>query len=268
MVNFLLKKRRKSINNTEDNIFRSISNKRDSECNFLTSLCFQKDCFYDKDGKKNIVKHCYDTNVLEWESIVYLYLVDKRMAPLMTLDGNNLCYETNDKISLYEYIKSSGDNVNAKFPKPNIKFILNELFGFICKFREYNFLHGNLHIHNIFINPYTFMKRERFYIIDYSNSFLRDENKKSEPKHQRSSFLGESDRKIASIFFEYWDFFTVYISLKLLLKNNIKNISYLDNLIQSYIKPHILSKFIEEYDKHNDSNIVTYHLNTPTFIDT
>lgn len=248
----------------DDNIFRliskKISKKRDSECNFLTQLNFQN-CYYEKCDKKNIIKRCSNFAVLEWESVVYLYLVDKRIAPLMNFKENNLYYETSDKISLYEYIR--GKN-------PHIKFLLNELFGFVSKFRNYNFLHGNLHVHNIFINPDSFIRKGHFYVIDYSNSFLLDKSSNcNSPKYQRSSFIGEMDKKITSIFFQYWDFFTLYTSLKLLLKSNLAETSYLDDLIKNYVNKDILTRFIQEYKSYNNSNIVSYHLNNnPSFVDT
>lgn len=256
---------RKNIQEDEDvgdNIFRliskKISKKRDSECNFLTQLNFQN-CYYEKCDKKNIIKRCSNFAVLEWESVVYLYLVDKRIAPLMNFKENNLYYETSDKISLYEYIR--GKN-------PHIKFLLNELFGFVSKFRDYNFLHGNLHVHNVFINPNLFIRKGHFYVIDYSNSFLLDKSSNS-PKYQRSSFIGEMDKKITSIFFEYWDFFTLYTSLKLLLERNLTDIAYLDDLIKNYVNKDILTRFIQEYKSYNNSNIVSYHLNNnPSFVDT
>ena len=99
-------------------------------------------------------------------------------------------------------------------------------------------------------------------------TILLDKSSKS-PMYQRSSFIGEIDKKITSIFFEYWYFFTLYISLKLLLKSNLDNVAYLDGLIKTYVNNQILDRFIHEYKSYNDSNIVTYHLNNnPTFIDT
>ena len=124
-----------------------------------------------------------------------------------------------------------------------------------------------MHIHNIFINPETFVRRGRFYVIDFSNSFLLDKLEKTAgPNYQRSSFLGEMDKKITSIFFEYWDFFTLYVSLKLLLKDDLHSIVYLDNLIQNYIKPDVLDRFLKEYENYNDTNILTFYLDKPTFV--
>ena len=52
----LFKWPKKNIQEYEDNIFRSLSKKTDSECKFLTQLNFQH-CYYEKsDDKKNIIK--------------------------------------------------------------------------------------------------------------------------------------------------------------------------------------------------------------------
>lgn len=257
MFLFKRKSRDNKQNETQsENIFKTISKKRDSECNYLTLMCFQK-CVYDKDDSQNIVKYCSFQDVFEWETVIYLYLLDKHISTSIHITGKHIKYDTHDKISLYQYINND---------KISLKLLLNELFGFVCKFRDYNFLHGNLHVHNIFVNPDTFVRRGRFYVIDFSNSYLFDKADRSTPQYQRSSFLGEMDHKITSIFFEYWDFFTLYISLKLLLKNNLQNVVYLDNLIQNYIKPDVLDRFLTEYEKYNDTNILTFYLDKPKFV--
>jgi hypothetical protein len=246
------------IKKKDEDIFKKISEKRDSECAMLSNLCFQK-CNYVKDHSNNLIKHC-DEEVLRWEMVVYLYLIDKNITPFIHVKKDVIKYETFDKISVYEYLKT--------YVKKNFcfKYLLNELFGFICKFREYNFLHGNLHIHNIFINKDQFIRKGDFYVIDYSNSFLMDKNITSKlPEYQRSSYLQETDLKIQSIFFEYWDFFTLYISLlpHIHCKDNKK---YLNDLIKTYIKQDNLNRFLSEYEKYKETNIVVYHLDNPTFV--
>jgi hypothetical protein len=229
-----------------ENIFRSI--KRDVDCINLEKLCFQK-CIYDKDQNKKILKRFLNnTQILEWESIVYLYLLDKNITTPVTIINNRIEYDTSDKISLYEYL-----TLKKQY---NTKLVLNELFGFVSTFREYNYLHGNLHIYNIFLNKNSL----KFCVIDFSNSFLID--KIENPKYQRSSYLGETDMKIKSTFFEYWDFFTLYISLK-----NIITDSYLENLIRYYIKQDVLQRFQDEYNKYKKTNILVYHLDTPTIVE-
>lgn len=248
----------------DNNIFKDISKKTDSECIMLSKLCFQK-CNYVKDYNNNLIKRCSE-EVLRWEMVVYLYLVDKKITPFVDMKETSfvdikegiITYETFDKISVYEYLKT--------YVKKNfcLKYLLNELFGFICKFREYNFLHGNLHIHNIFINKDKFISKGEFYVIDYSNSFLMDKSITTKlPQYQRSSYLQETDLKIQSIFFEYWDFFTLYISLLPHLKDKDR---YLNDLIKTYIKEDVLNRFLSEYEKYKETNILVYHLDNPTFI--
>lgn len=228
-----------------ENIFRSI--KRDIDCINLERMSFQK-CIYDKDPDKKIIKYfSNNTQALEWESIVYLYLLDKNITAPVTIKNTHIEYDTRNKISLYEYLTSK---------KYNTKLVLNELFGFISTFREYNYLHGNLHIYNIFLNKQTL----KFCIIDFSNSFLID--KIIIPKYQRTSYLGEMDMKITSTFFEYWDFFTLYISLK-----NIITDCYLENLIRYYVKQEVLQRFQDEYEKYKKTNILVYHLDNPTIVE-
>jgi hypothetical protein len=238
----------------DDNIFKNISSKIDSECKYLTQLCHQE-CVFDKNNTDNIVKHCRSKSIYEWETVVYLYLLDKKISTLVTGGEHyQITYDTNDKVSLYTHLKNN---------KNNTKIILNELFGFVSKFRQYNFLHGNLHVHNIFIDP----QRYTFYVIDFSNSFLLDDTHQKTPNYQRSSFIGEMDNKITSMLFEYWDIFTLYVSVKLLLKDNLQGINYLETIITNYIKqPDILKRFTDEYLKFNETNILEFHIHIPSFV--
>jgi hypothetical protein len=251
MFQHLFSKMKKEKKCISENIFRLI--KRDIDCINLQKLCFQK-CIYDKDDEKKIFKHFSNNNtqVLEWENVVYLYLLDKNITAPVTIRNNHIQYDTSNKISVYEYLTSK--------KKYNTKLLLNELFGFISKFREFNYLHGNLHIYNIFVNKDTL----KFCVIDFSNSFLIDKitTPTLTPKYQRTSYLGEMDIKITSIFFEYWDFFTLYISLK-----NIITDSYLENLIRYYVKQDVLQRFQDEYEKYKKTNILVYHLDAPTIVE-
>ena len=151
-----------------------------------------------------------------------------------------MCYFTNDKVSFYNYLELF---------KPNFKFVLNEIFSFVSKFNKYNFLHGNLHIHNIFVNPDTFLNKGRFYAIDFSNSYIYKQNVNCQ-EYKRISFIGEYDNKDA-LFLTYWDYFTLYISLKMYFKNNTQTLMYLENLILTYINPEMLYHFVKLYEKNN-----------------
>lgn len=250
---------------SQENIFKTISKKVDNECIELSGLCFQ-DCTFMKNSIGNITKHCNTEDMYNWETIVYLYLLDKQISPLMNSGYNNeITYNTNDKVSLYTYLKSKSNRRMG-----NLKIVINELFGFISKFREYHFLHGNLHVHNIFVNPKKFPSSERFYVIDFSNSFLLDEESvvgTNVPNYQRSSYFGEMDKKITSIFFEYWDMFTLYVSLKLVLKDDLHQIHYLETVMRNYIKcEDILQRFTEEFLMYNNTNILEFHIHNPNFV--
>jgi len=240
----------------EENIFKSISEKVDSECKNISSNSYQI-CVCDRDTKRNIVKYCSLQNVFEWEVLVYLYIIDNRIALQTSIVADKIIYDTSDKVSLYTFLNKYN---------PNIKLLLNELFGFVCKFRTFNFLHGNLHIHNIFVNPKMFIRRGKFYIIDFGNSFILDKKINTFPNYNRSSFIGESDKKISSIFFEFWDFFTLFVSLKIYFKNNLDTVVYLETLITNYIPIDILLRFSKEYQDYCFDNILTFYLDEPCII--
>jgi hypothetical protein len=245
-------KRLSSENRKYENVFKTISVRTDVDCKNLSKMCFQK-CIYEKDKKMMILKKKIDSSdVLEWESVVYLYLLDKHITPMVTIKKNSIEYDIKDKISIYEYFQFQSK-------KSFDKVLLNELFGFVSKFRDYDYLHGNLHIHNIFFNKETL----KYYVIDFSNSFLIDKTEITNPKYQRTSYLGEMDMKIRSVFFEYWDFFTLYVSLKKVIKNHK---DYLETLVRYYIKQDVLLRFEKEYEKYNDTNILVYHLDNPTIV--
>ena len=240
----------------EQNIFKLISEKVDSECKNISSNSHQI-CVCHRDTKHNIVKYCSLKSVFEWEILVYLYIIDNRIALQTSIVADKIIYDTSDKVSLYTFLNKYN---------PNIKLLLNELFGFVCKFRTFNFLHGNLHIHNIFVNPQMFIRRGKFYIIDFGNSFILDKKINTFPNYNRSSFIGESDKKISSMFFEFWDFFTLFISLKIFFKNNLDTIVYLETLIKNYIPMDILLRFSKEYQDYGLDNILSFYLDDPCII--
>lgn len=194
------------------------------ECKFLNK--YKDDlignCFYDKDNNKNILKYFTNQHDFECEAILHLYLLNKRITTEFDLGDNKLLYYvTNNKISLYTYLEQSGNHLSH--------VLLNELFAFVNTFKKSDFIHGNLHIHNIFINPINI----KFYAIDFTNSIILQ-------KHQKGQALE---------FLEYWDFFTLYKSLlkyysdkpnNKLYKSNHKSVDYLQKLIVNYIHPKIL----------------------------
>jgi hypothetical protein len=225
---------RKSSN---QNIFKTDKSK-DSECVLLNKYCLQK-CYCERNVDKNISKYFIDKDIFNWELEVYSKLISKRVVPKITVnDGASLTYNVSDKISMYNYLLKNKDYT---------KVILNELYSFVKKFNRYNFLHGNLHLHNIFINPDEFSSKGRLYVVDFSNSYLFQTNRKgvtSCPCYKRTSFIGEYDKKVNDEFFIYWDFFTLYVSLKMFFKNDLEHLVYLENLVQNYMSEEMIKKFI------------------------
>ena len=206
----------------EENIFKQ--DIIDAECKFLNKQNFSK-YFYNKDQNNNIIKYYKNQFDLECELVVYTYLLNKRITnPICQVKHKHLCYITNDKISLYTCLTNQ-----EKF-KVNIPFILNELFSFVNTFKKYNFLHGNLNLHNIFIDA----KNLKFSVIDLTNAFILEEM--------------YNDKAIIE-FFEYWDFFSLYKSLK--NQSCIKNYD-LDNVILNYINLNVFKKFTKFQQIYNE----------------
>lgn len=219
------------------NIFKI--KKKDSECFLLNKYCLQK-CYCERSLDGNITKYFIDKDVFKWEIEVYSKLMNKGIVPEITTECTSSCltYNIKDKISIYNYLLQN---------KNYTKVILNELYSFVKKFNRYHFLHGNLHLHNIFVNPETFLSKGDLYVIDFSNSYLFETNRRgvtSCPKYNRTSFIGEYEKKIKDEFFIYWDFFTLYVALKMFFKADLENLVYLEHLIQNYMSEANVEKFL------------------------
>lgn len=222
------------------NVFKSWDSikSNDSECMYLNKYCLQN-CYCEKDNANNISKYFIDKEIFNWEIEVYTKLLNKKITLEIEINADKyLTYIISDKVSIYNFLLKN---------KTYTKFVLNELYSFVKKFNTYNFLHGNLHLHNIYIDPDKFLSKGRFYIIDFSNSYIFKTNRKgvtSCPRYSRTSFIGEYDKKLSQEFYIYWDFFTLYVSLKMFLKNDLENLVYLEHLIQNYIPEDIIKRFI------------------------
>ena len=201
----------------------------DEECRYINEKCLQN-CICIKDTDNNIIKKCFDQDLFYWETSIYLALVDKNFIPMASPQFPKIIYHTHNMKSLRSILKSQSCN---------IKEILNEVFNFVNLFKKYNFIHGNLHIDNIFID-----NNNNYYIIDFTNSYYHFI--KGGPNYKRRSFINfqYNDHHI-----NYLDFFTLYISLKLFFKDKIKYIYYLENLIRNYIKNEILIQMLQLYIK-------------------
>jgi hypothetical protein len=221
-------------NNSINNVFKSISKRPDIECqNVSNNSYFYNVC--DRDHNKNIIKY-YDLaddvskEIYEWEVQMYLYMMDSKLSVKTLIDNNKIIYDVHDKISVYTFLNRLKNNNN------NIaiyKLILNEIFSFVCKFKEHNFIHGNLNIHNIFINPIIFYSRCKFYILDFSNSIVIKKNQIIKPQiDEANSFL--------MMYIKYYDYFMLYNSLKKYFSSDPPMLQYLNDVIDRYIKKDVL----------------------------
>lgn len=203
--------------------------------NFLNCSC-NNPCIFIKDSEKNIIKFQKSYELLKWESNIYISFVNLNIFPLIDINfkKHQIKYFTKNLISMREFFEKY-KNISK------INLFLNELFCFINICKNNNFLHGNLQIDNVYINEKNFTK---IYVIDYTNSYNLNEN---ENEFIRSSYLKEFDSKNNEQFLCFWDFFTIYISIKNYFYNN-KNLLYLlDKNIKNYISFTILYNMISKY---------------------
>lgn len=179
------------------------------------------------DFEENISKRYIEEASFWWESKVYVSLVDRDIFPLMTATSMHMKYYVNGMRSLRVILKED----SARY-----MIILYELFNFLKKLTEMNFVHGNLHIDNIYVE---FDKGHyMFKLVDLSNAYVGD--LQPESPFYRSSFLGEFDCKETHKYFMYWDFFTLMTSLKCEYVNDgIKSVA-IDKILSLVIKPEIL----------------------------
>jgi hypothetical protein len=227
-----------------DNIFNTLS-KHDTICYLLNFQCKQ-DCYCDKDKNNNIRRIFFDKNIFSHESNVYLNLLTKNAnitTNISIINNHELYYDTSNYINLRLYL--------TKHHK-NLDLLINELFSFVNSFKKYNFIHGNLHIDNILLDI-TSNKKDNiinnFYIIDLSNSYFIENKKINKCAYKRTSFLEEYDLK--SSILKYWDFLSLYTSLKLFFENHktlINSIEYIETVISTFIGHTKFNLLLEKYN--------------------
>ncbi len=211
----------------------------DDACLYLNNKCIQP-CVCERDSSNNITKIFTSQDVFEWESHVYMSLVDSNLfPPVSPLPDKRLTYMIGDMVSLRTYIKTT---------KHRMSLVLNELFSYICTFKEHKFLHGNLHIDNVYVNPKSFDNTPHFFVIDYANSYVL-KYRHSTPQYKRTSFMGEYDTKLQDPNFVFWDFLTMYSSLKLHFKGDHKNLRVLENVICTFVKEDKLISLLKTYQE-------------------
>jgi len=223
--------------NNDENIFKSLSTKLDKECQYINLQCNQN-CFCKKDITTNNIKRiALDPLISYHESNVYLNLLsnNSNITTLMSISHDEITYETKRLISLRTFLKNNVDYTT---------YIINELFAFINTFKKYNFIHGNLHIDNIYIkinkdNKHSF----NFFIIDLCNSYFINNDF---CHYKRTSFLNEYDSKKNLLF--YWDFCSIWSSLSLFYENKNKIIQYIKSTIVNYIGKDAFENFLSQYN--------------------
>lgn len=235
----------KRYSDNSHNIFKQIS-KGDNDCFFINCQCNQ-DCYCDK-FNSNIRRLCFDPDICNHESYVYLTLLTKNsdIPCLMSIKNNEIIYHLKDHSSLRNYLWKNFDNITL---------IMNELFVFINRFKDYKYVHGNLHIDNIFVdNINSYDMKIKFHVIDFCNSYIENDSIKK-CKYKRTSFLREYEIKKEILY--YWDFCSIYISLSMFLNNpkitqidTIKILEYIKSIIISYIGKERFENFIKDYEEY------------------
>lgn len=230
-------KQKKSLHN----IFISFNKSDDQECTYLDRYSTQA-CLHYRLENNDILRHFYSFDIFEWESYVYLYLLSSNIVPQLSSENLTIIYHVKNLISLKTFLNKT---------KTNIYILFNELYRFINSFKTFYFIHGNLTIDNIFIDNDLFNKTNiiKFYIIDYSNSFIIKSNIKT-PKYKRSSFIREYNTPIKYELLDLWDFYTVYFSLSIFYKKNKVLIEYLNKLLNEYISSEKIIQFNDYVEKY------------------
>lgn len=204
-------------------------------CEKINNKCIQQcTCKILTKDSNNIVRYFENYDLYEWEVQVYLKLIDSKIIPFITCDHYALCYVLDGYVSLRTFLDKKENHNSDK-----MSLILNELYSFINTFKKYNFVHGNLHIDNIFVKKISNELGENrltydFKVIDLVNSYIIDK-KKYKKNYIKTSFLAEYEKKEELFFLKYWDFFTIYISLKVFLKNKPDYLYKLQDIVESYI---------------------------------
>jgi hypothetical protein len=183
------------------------------DCKYLNDKCKHNGLFIKTRGGQ-LKKYFQEQDVYDWEIHVYLHLVETKLCPLTTSHTMFLTYACEDYISLRVFLgKTNLQNA-----------VLNEIYSFVKTFKHFKFIHGNLHIDNILINPQSM----KFCVIDFSNSYITKGNAK--PLYDRYPFINTK-----SVSCYQWDFITLYLSLQDFYKNDQNTLQYIDQLTLPYV---------------------------------
>ena len=129
----------------------------DSEVRYL-NRCSMHDYFFSKDDKNGKLKKYYsEPLVIKTELVECERLKIAGIIPDFVSTSKCITYETRHLISLRSYLDT---NKKSK----HISLVIYELFSFVKTFKKDCFIHGNLTIDNVFINPVS--SPIKFYTVD------------------------------------------------------------------------------------------------------
>lgn len=190
------------------------------------------DFYFQENTDKNIIKHVPNENYTQWECQMYQYLLKNQKFPIsvpITISNNCFIYQTNKLKPLCELLKN----------KKSKNFIINELFAFVFNLKNCNFVHGNLHIYNIFYDELY----NQFYLLNLTDSnFINNNNNLQKPNFNQQVFSSLVEKNEI----KYWDLLSVYSSLKIFFKNDTNTIKYITERTSVYIPNNILINYIQE----------------------
>lgn len=192
------------------NIFVRVS-VRDPECNVLSKR--SPDTFV-RDSMNNLVRISDDISSLQQEMLLYIKLCDKHLFPKIEYINKTMIYKTQSMMSLHSFLNKHKINIT----------LLHDLFSFVNTFRKYKFVHGDLSLHKIYIDPSKTLNK--FVVIDLSTSFLVTDKTETD--------------------WQYIDFFKIYIELKQHLRKTVENIHQLERLITTYIPEATLDLLLKD----------------------
>jgi hypothetical protein len=184
-------------------------------------------CYPDKNGDLVREYKHEDTRMFKWECHVYTRLRNEGIFPPAKSVPNKIIYLVNDHQKLRSLLR--------KTKSKDLEPFISELFAFVVQFGNLGFVHGNLHVDNIFVNA-----QGKYRAIDLVNSYLYDK----QSTYTRSSFLGEwGDAHLSS----EWDLFTLYISLKQYFDDSPKKLFIVNQAISKHIPIDVLHSLMRQY---------------------
>ena len=172
--------------------------------------------------------------------------------------------------TLVKSLKKSPDEIGEQLgdfliKNPNhIHLIINEAFAFVNTFKKYNFIHGNLHIDNIYIN---IQDMYQFFVIDLCNSYYSNSCSNSHSNNaidvtfKRKSFIDVNKNilehdKFKDKYCDFWDFICLFFSLNIYFENNKNHLNYIKESVTNYINKDKVNDILHYY---------TYNLNNDEY---